>query len=106
MIVFLSVLSGTLFLLLCASIFLNIRLGKTVLQVQDSVEDALDILDERYQSISKILEIPVFFDSVEVRKVISEIKISQSAVLNVANSLSEPFSQPEDNRDQDARFEN
>jgi hypothetical protein len=105
-IAFLSALSVTLFIFLCVSIFFNIRLGKTVLQVQDSVESSLDILDERYESISKILEIPVFFDSVEVRRVISEIKMSQNAILSVASTLSEPFGQDNVEVEKDKRVEN
>ena len=37
--------------------------------------------------MSEILDIPVFFDSVEVRKVISDIRDCQNAVVVVANRL-------------------
>jgi hypothetical protein len=36
--------------------------GKMILGVQDSIENCLDILDERYASMSQVLEKPVFFD--------------------------------------------
>jgi hypothetical protein len=58
-----------------------------ILRVQDSIEESLDLLDQRYAAMSKIAETPVFFDSVEVRQVISEIEASRDSILSVANSL-------------------
>jgi hypothetical protein len=58
-----------------------------ILNVQDSIEQSLDILDERYESMSKILEIPIFFDSVEVRQVVDDIRVSRDSILKIANSL-------------------
>ena len=75
--------------LLCLSIYFNIKLGMTILRFEDSVEDCLDVIDERYASISKILEIPIFFDSVEVRQVVGDIGATRDALLVVANRLSE-----------------
>ncbi len=77
----------TLSLFLCVSVFFNYKFGVILLNVQDGIESSLDILDEKYSSMSKILEKPVFFDSVEVRQVIRDIKDSRSAVLDVANIL-------------------
>ena len=58
-----------------------------LLRVQDSIEESLDILDERYASIAQILEIPLYVDSAEVRKVRDDLKVSQNAVLKVASKL-------------------
>jgi hypothetical protein len=71
----------------CMSVYLNIKMGITILKIEDSIVECLDILDERYTSISKILDTPVFFDSVEIRQVIDDIRSSRRAVLVVANSL-------------------
>jgi hypothetical protein len=60
-----------------------------ILRIEDSIEDCLDILNERYSSVSKILQKEVFFDSIEVRQVIADIKASQEAILTVANILTE-----------------
>jgi hypothetical protein len=62
-------------------------MGISLLKVEDSIAECLDILDERYESMSKILEIPIFFDSVEVRKVINDIRVSRNSILVVANNL-------------------
>ena len=75
--------------LLSFSVYLNIKLGMTILKFEDSVEDCLDIIDEKYASISKVLEIPIFFDSVEVRQVINDIVATRESLLVIANKLSE-----------------
>jgi len=58
-----------------------------ILNVEESLEASLDILDEKYKSMNKILETPVFFDSIEVRQVLSDIRDCHNAVLVVANKL-------------------
>ena len=71
--------------LLC--ILLTYKLYKyslIILKTEEAIEDCLDILNERYESTSRILEKEVFFDSIEVRQVISDIKLSQNAIYEVA----------------------
>ena len=84
-IVLFSILGIVIFTILTISIVLNYRLGMIILNVQDSIEQSLDILDERYESMSKILEIPIFFDSVEVRQVVDDIRVSRDSILKIAN---------------------
>ena len=83
----LSALCTLLFLCTCVSVYMNIKMGITILNIEDSIVECLDTLDERYTSMSKILEIPVFFDSMEVRQVIDDIRLSRDSVLVVANNL-------------------
>jgi len=72
-------------LILCALLAYKLyKYSLIILKTEESIEECLDILNERYESISKILEKEVFFDSVEVRQVISDIKLSQDAVYDVA----------------------
>jgi len=80
-------LSIILFLCLCISVFFNYKFGVILINLQDGIEVSLDKLDEKYSSMSKILEKPVFFDSLEIRQVIRDIKDSRTAVLDVANIL-------------------
>ena len=63
------------------------KFANLILKVQDSLEACLDILDERYKSVNKILDIPIFFDSIEVRNCVNEIKKTRDAILIVANVL-------------------
>ena len=83
----LSAISIFLLLLLIVSIYFNYKHAIIILDIQDRVETSLDILDERYQSISKILEKPVFFDSLEIRQVIRDLYESRDSLLYVAGEL-------------------
>lgn len=74
---------------LCASLYYLLKFSLILIRVEDSIEDSLDILDERYKKMTEILEVPVFFDSIEVRNCIAEIRKSRDAILYVANSLTQ-----------------
>jgi len=63
------------------------RFSKMILKIEDEIEVALDVLDERYRSISKVLEIPLFYDSPEIKRVVEDVKGSREAILRVANSI-------------------
>ena len=83
----LSILCAILVILLAISVFYNIKHGLLILKMQDAIEESLDKLDSKYNSISKVLEIPIFFDSVEVRQVISDIGSARDSILSVAREL-------------------
>jgi len=55
--------------------------------MEDAIEESLNSLDEKYTSIQKVLDTPLFFDSPQVRQVIDDINGSRNAVLYVANQL-------------------
>ena len=75
--------------LLCIlSIYFCIRFALMLITLRDVIEDSLDIIDEKYHRISKILEIPVFFDSKEVKLALSDLEDARNALLIVANKLS------------------
>ena len=80
-------LFGIVSVLLCVSIYYNYKFARTIFRVEDAIELSLDELDERYGTISEVLEMPLFFDSPQVRKVIEGISASRDAVLYVANQL-------------------
>ena len=73
--------------LLCISLYYNYKFGRTLIRMEDALETSLDRLDERYESIAKVLEIPLFYDSPQIRQVISDIKICQESILFVANEI-------------------
>ena len=58
-----SVIIVILSLSLCVSLYFVVRFGLVILKIEDAIEESLDVLDERYRSISEILEIPLFFES-------------------------------------------
>lgn len=83
-----EIISVVLFLLLAISVYFNVKFGIVILNTADTIEESLDALDEKYKIFATILERPVFFDSIEIRQVIQEIKSSQDLLLLIANKLS------------------
>ena len=74
---------------LLVSLYFNYKFARVILRMEDAIEQSLDDLDERYGSIQKILDTPLFFDSPQVRQVIEDITACRNAVLRVANQLTE-----------------
>lgn len=74
-------------MLLCASIYYNIKFGIKILNMQDFISEALDVLDSREESIAQVLQIPLFHDSREIRRVHTDLKASRNAILRIADGL-------------------
>ena len=74
-------------LLLSLSVYKNIRLGLIILRVEDSIEECMDVIDEKYSSMSEILKRPLFYDSPEVKAVVKDIRSVRDSLHNVALSL-------------------
>ena len=55
--------------------------------ISDALEESLDVLDERYQSVSEVLKIDLFYDSPQIRQVVADIKKCQDSILYVANEI-------------------
>ena len=73
--------------LLLLSLYYNYKFGRALIRMEDALEKSLDNLDDRYESISKILEIPLFYDSPQIRQVHADIKQCQESILYVANEI-------------------
>ena len=76
-----------LFVLLSISLYYNFRFAKIILKVEDSLEVSLKLLDEKEESISKILEIDLFYDSPQIRQVVKDIRASRDSILQVAGQI-------------------
>ena len=87
MIIALSIYAGIITVLLGVSAYYNYKFGRSLIRMEDALEESLDKLDERYESISKVLEIPLFYDSPQIRQVVSDIKACQQSILYVANEI-------------------
>ena len=74
--------------LLIAAGYFAVKFGLVILRAQESIEECLDVLDKRYESISKVLQIPLFYDSPEIKRVHEDIKASRDAILYVAGTIS------------------
>lgn len=75
--------------LLFASLYYNYKFGLKILEYVDQVEDVLDIFDERYENISKVIELPLFYDSPQIRAVVEDIKECRDSVLKAANIIAD-----------------
>ena len=84
-------LVAVLSVLLAASVYKNIVFGVMILRIEDSVEECLDVIDEKYGSMSEVLKRPLFYDSPEVREVLNDIKATRDSLHRVAFSLTENF---------------
>ena len=79
--------NAILFLILILSIRYNYKFGIIILNTQDAIEKSLDVLDKNYSKMNDIVELPVFFDSIEVRQVMSEIQLARDSILDIASLL-------------------
>ena len=86
----LKLFSATIFLVaFVVSVYYNIKFAKIILKIEDALTESLDQLDEKYNNISKILEIPLFYDSPQIRQVVTDIRACRDSILYVANQISE-----------------
>ena len=77
----------SLAILLIIAIYYSIKFALIIIKVQDAIENSLDVIDEKYRSISNILEIPLFYDSPEIKKVLRDLQDARNSLLYVANTL-------------------
>lgn len=91
-----------LFCLLSIATYYCIKFAIIIIKMQEVIEDSLDIIDEKYNNLSKILEIPIFYNNTEVKNVIREIKETRDVLLYIANQLVED----KNKLDEEASIEN
>ena len=84
MITVISVLS----VLLLFFLYFSIKFALIILRMQDVIENSLDLIDEKYRKISDIHNIPVFFDSPEIKRLLREIADTKYVILDIARNLS------------------
>lgn len=76
-----------LLVLLGLSVYLLYRLGRTVLELEEQVEESLDILDACHRHIDDVTTTPINFDDPLVRRVLHEIRVARDAMLLIANKI-------------------
>ena len=80
-------LVALLSVLLVVSVYKNIVFGVMILRLEDSVEECLDVIDEKYSSMSEVLKRPLFYDSPEVKSVVKDIGVVRDSLHSVALTL-------------------
>ena len=56
-----------LFVLLCISAKKLYTFSMIILNLEESIEDSLDLLNHHYSKMNEVIQKPVFFDSIEVK---------------------------------------
>lgn len=64
-----------------------IKFALIIINMQEEIEECINIIDDKYLKIVKILEIPLFFDSPEIKRLLSELNEVKMSILYVANKL-------------------
>lgn len=65
----------------------NLELSDRFDEMGDQVEESLDILNDCYQRIAKVAEMPVTSDDPVIQQLLSDIKHTKHAILLVANKV-------------------
>ena len=78
------------FLAIISIIFIisTIRLVLILFKIEDAIEESLDIIDSKYENISKILETPVYYDSQEIKQVVNNLVEAKESLLTISNIIS------------------
>ena len=75
--------------LLGVSIFYNFRFAMALLRVQDAIQESLGLIEEKYEKISEILKVPLFYDSPQIKQAVEDLKASRDAILYVAEQFAD-----------------
>jgi hypothetical protein len=62
-----------------------------ILKTEEKLTNILDAIDEEYMEISKVLEKPVFFDSQEIKQVMTSINNVRNTFLNISAYIIEDY---------------
>ena len=90
---FLYVIIHILTTLLLVTLYFSFKFAIIILRLQETLDESLDVIDEKYNIIGEVCERPLFYDSPEVRRVLQEIKGVRSALHSIAKSLTSNFSE-------------
>ena len=91
----LSILANVFFAYYC------FKFAMIVIKIQDTIEESLDKIDKKYNRISQITKIPVFFDSPEIKSIVYEITEVQDIVLDIASNLSNSVNNKKDEKEEE-----
>ena len=67
--------------------FYCIKFALIILRTKEAIEESLDLIEEKYQKINKILEIPIFYDSAEIKSVVYDLEELKDNFLYIANQM-------------------
>ena len=80
-------LFAVLILISAFSIYFCIKFAIIIIKMQEVIEESLDIIDQKYNNLSRILEIPLFHNNTEIKNAIKEVQETRDVLLYIANQL-------------------
>ena len=92
-----------LFVLLCIVVKKLYIFSVIILNLEESIEESLDLLNHHYGKMNEVIQKPVFFDSIEVRQVMSDIKQCHFAILKIANKLTSDSGMQSEIKEEDSQ---
>ena len=81
------IFSALLFIYSCVVSYYCIKFGLILIRIEDLFEESLEEISQSLANFNEILEKPIFFDSVEVRQCISEIKKTRNMIINISKKM-------------------
>ena len=90
-----------LLFLLAFFVYFCLKFAIIIIRMQEEIEDSLDKIDQKYKRLNEILEIPVFFDSPEIKRIVTEIYDIRNIILDIANKLSNSANKNNKNLDEE-----
>ena len=76
-----------LFIYSCVVSYFCYNFARMILNLEDIVEESISELESIENKFEEILKIPIFFDSVEVRQCIDEIKKTRSMIYGISQKM-------------------
>lgn len=73
--------------LLWISVRKNLEFEGKFQEIGEQIDESLDILNDCYQRIAKVSEIPVTSDDPYIQQLVADIKHAKNAILLVANKV-------------------
>lgn len=86
-VIILSILVAVLAFALFQSVRRNLELEDRFEEQGEQVDESLDILNDCYQRIAKVAEMPVTSDDPIIQQLLADIKIAKQAILLIANKV-------------------
>jgi hypothetical protein len=84
---YLEILCALLFFISVFVGYFCIKFALIIINIQEEIEECINVIDEKYLKVTKILEIPLFLDSPEIKKLLVELNEVKMSILYIANKL-------------------
>ena len=65
----------------------NLRIDDSIEELGTQIEESLDIINDCYQRVSKVTEMPVESDDPVVQQLLADIRYTKHALLLIANKV-------------------